>query len=89
MKFVAFMTSVPGRLLRVTAGVILMAVGFFVVQGTPGTLMSGIALLPMAAGILDFCTVGALMGYPLRGAQARERIARERSQAAHLTESAR
>lgn len=78
MEFVSFMTGTTGRMLRVVVGLILMAVGLLVVKGTLGTVMAVIALIPIAAGTLDFCMVGAVLGYPFRGAAARAQLARER-----------
>ncbi|MBN8617485.1 MAG: DUF2892 domain-containing protein [Anaerolineae bacterium] len=78
MAFVTFMTGNTGRMLRIIAGIILMTVGVLVVKDTLGTVLSVVALIPIAGGLLDFCVVGAVLGYPFRGAAAREQLARER-----------
>lgn len=78
MAFVTFMTASQGRLLRIVAGIVLMTVGLLVVKDTLGTVMAVVALVPIAGGLLDFCIVGAILGYPFRGAAAREQLARER-----------
>ncbi|MBK9748953.1 MAG: DUF2892 domain-containing protein [Chloroflexi bacterium] len=78
MAFVTFMTGNTGRMLRIIAGIILMTVGVLVVKDTLGTVLSVVALIPIAGGLLDFCIVGAVLGYPFRGAAAREQLARER-----------
>ncbi|MCC6896872.1 MAG: DUF2892 domain-containing protein [Anaerolineae bacterium] len=77
MTFVTFMTSNQGRMMRVIAGIILMSIGLFVIKDTPGTILALIALVPIAGGVLDFCVAGVMMGYPFRGAKAREQLARE------------
>jgi len=77
MPFITFMTSNRGRMMRVIAGLVLMSVGLLVVKETLGMLLALIALGPIAGGLFDFCLVGILMGYPFRGAQAREQIAQE------------
>ncbi|MAU12917.1 MAG: hypothetical protein CL607_24060 [Anaerolineaceae bacterium] len=77
MPFITFMTSNRGRMMRVIAGLVLMSVGLLVVKETLGMLLALIALVPIAGGLFDFCLVGILMGYPFRGAQAREQIAQE------------
>jgi hypothetical protein len=78
MTFVTFMTSNQGRMMRVIAGIMLMSIGLFVIKDTPGTILALIALIPIAGGALDFCVAGVLMGYPFRGTNAREQLARER-----------
>lgn len=78
MAFVTFMTGNTGRLLRVIVGIVLMTIGLLVVKDTLGTVMSVVALIPIAGGLLDFCVIGAVLGYPFRGAAAREQLARER-----------
>ena len=78
MAFVTFMTGNTGRMLRIIAGIILMTVGVLVVKDTLGTVLAVVALIPLAGGLLDFCIVGAVLGYPFRGAAAREQLARER-----------
>ncbi|MCC6802062.1 MAG: DUF2892 domain-containing protein [Anaerolineae bacterium] len=78
MTFVTFMTSNQGRMMRVIAGIILISIGLFVIKDTLGTFLALIALIPIAGGVLDFCVAGVLMGYPFRGANAREQLAQER-----------
>lgn len=78
MAFVTFMTGNTGRMLRIIAGIILMTVGVLVVKDTLGTVLAVVALIPLAGGVLDFCIVGAVLGYPFRGAAAREQLARKR-----------
>ncbi len=73
-KFVQFMTSVQGRLVRVLLGIAIISLGMFVVQGIPGYIMAVVGLVPIAGGLFDFCLVGALMGYPLSGAEARRML---------------
>jgi hypothetical protein len=81
MKFVSFMTSGMGRLLRIVLGIVIFSVGFWVVQGTPGTIMALVALIPMAGGIFDFCLIGKALGYPLKGGDARKILAAGQSNA--------
>lgn len=77
MTFITFMTSNRGRMMRVVAGIILMSLGFVVVKDTLGAVVALIALVPIAGGVFDFCLAGVLMGYPFRGAKARELLAQE------------
>lgn len=78
MAFVTFMTGNTGRMLRIVAGIVLMTVGVLVVKDTLGTVLAVVALIPLAGGVLDFCIVGAVLGYPFRGTAAREQLARKR-----------
>ena len=75
MQFVKFMTSGMGRAARVVLGIIIMLLGLIVVQGTVGTIMAVVALIPIAGGLFDFCLAGFVLGYPLKGAQARKQLA--------------
>ena len=74
MTFVTFMTSNQGRIMRIIAGIVLMSIGLFVIKDTLGTILALIALIPIAGGVLDFCVAGFMMGYPFRGAKAREQL---------------
>ena len=75
MNFIKFMTSGTGRAARVVLGLVIMSVGLFVVQGTIGTVMAIVALVPISGGVFDFCLAGLAMGYPLNGAEARKKLA--------------
>ena len=75
MQFVTFMTSSKGRAARVIAGLVILAVGLAVVQGTLGLILALIALVPIAGGVFDFCLAGVALGYPFRGADARQKLA--------------
>ncbi len=75
MQFIKFMTSGTGRLARVVLGAIIVALGLLVVQGTLGTIMSIVGLVPIAGGLFDFCLAGAVLGYPLKGSAARAQLA--------------
>lgn len=75
MAFVKFMTSTTGRAARVIVGLIILSVGLLGVQGTIGTVMAAVALVPIAGGLLDFCVAGVMLGYPFKGADARKQLA--------------
>ncbi len=79
MIFITFMTSTRGRMMRVVAGIALMSLGLVVVKDTLGTVVAIIALVPIAGGVFDFCLAGVLMGYPFRGAKARELLTHEQN----------
>jgi hypothetical protein len=75
MGFAKFMSSMLGRAVRIVAGIALIALGLMVVGGVGGVLLAIIGAVPLIAGLLDICIIGALfMGTPLRGAEVRARI---------------
>jgi len=73
MGFAQFMASGLGRGLRIVAGIVLIAIGLGVVGGTGGIVLAAVGLVPLLAGLLDVCLIGALFGAPLRGSEVRVR----------------
>jgi hypothetical protein len=69
--FVTFMASGAGRLLRIVAGVALIAVGLLGMQDTAGIVVAVIGVVPLLAGLLDFCLFAPLFGAPLSGRRIR------------------
>lgn len=75
MEFAKFMSSPAGRITRIVAGLILIAVGVWLVTGLAGIILAIVGLVPFAAGLLDVCLIGALfLGTPLRGADVRASV---------------
>ncbi len=70
--FVKFMASTAGRITRIVAGIALIALGLLVLGGTAGIVVAVIGLLPLAAGLVDFCVFAPLFGAPLGGQKIRE-----------------
>ena len=64
MEFVKFMASGTGRLLRVVAGVALIVLGFSL--GGSGLVWAVVGLVPLAAGLGNFCLLAPLFGQPLK-----------------------
>jgi hypothetical protein len=71
MAFVNFMVSPIGRLLRITAGVVLIALGLMVLQGAGGLILAVVGLVPLLAGALDVCIFAPLFGASFYGAENR------------------
>lgn len=69
--FVNFMASSTGRAARIIAGIVLIALGLLVIKETTGIIVAVIGLLPLAAGVFDFCVFAPLFGRPLSGPQIR------------------
>ena len=69
--FCTFMASTAGRIIRVVAGIVLVALGLLVLKGTAGIVVAVVGLVPLAAGIFDFCVFAPLFGCPLSGPKIR------------------
>jgi uncharacterized integral membrane protein len=70
--FISFMASRNGRIVRIVAGVVLVILVFFVIaNNTTGIIVTLIGLVPLAAGIFDFCVLAPLFGAPFKGSEIR------------------
>jgi hypothetical protein len=65
--FFRFMASSTGRTVRVVAGLVLILVGFLLVQGIWGWVLAVVGLIPLAAGLFDRCVFAPLFGLPFWG----------------------
>ncbi len=73
MSFVAFMAGQAGRVLRIVAGLALIAGG--IALGGGWYAMAVVGLLPLAAGVFDFCVLSPLFRLPLSGKGTRRACA--------------
>ena len=64
MRLVEFMESNIGRFARSALGLVMIGVG--VGLGGAWWALAAVGLLPLAAGLLDFCVAAPLFGAPLR-----------------------
>lgn len=64
---IEFLASGAGRIVRIVAGIVLVLVGLVVVTDTAGYVIAIIGLVPLAAGLFDFCVFAPLFGKPLSG----------------------
>ncbi len=64
MGFAKFMSSWTGRLLRIVAGIVLIWLGLGVVQGIGGWVLAVVGLVPLMAGVFNFCLFAPLFGGP-------------------------
>jgi hypothetical protein len=70
--FISWMASSAGRITRIVAGLVLIALGFFVVNNTiVGIILIVVGLVPLLAGIFDFCVFAPLFGNPFSGKKIR------------------
>ena len=62
MQLIKFLASTNGRWIRIIAGVLLIALGIFVVQNTGGIILAVVGLVPLLAGVFDVCVFAPLFG---------------------------
>ena len=67
MSFVSFMLSIAGRLLRVVAGVVIIWLALHFLQPPWSYVVAAIGVVPIAAGLLNFCLLGPLFSVDLWG----------------------
>ncbi len=65
--FIKFMASTAGRTTRVVAGIVLVLWGLLGIGGTAGIVVAIIGLVPLLAGLFDFCVFAPLFGAPFNG----------------------
>ena len=70
MPVLQFFNSPAGRVVRIVLGLVLIVIG--VSLGGWWWLLALLGLLPLAAGLFDFCTLGPLFGMPLSGRRFHE-----------------
>ena len=70
----SFLASVAGRVVRVVAGLALILVGLLVVQGTWGWVLAVVGLVPLLAGLFDYCVFAPLASLPFAGKALRQRL---------------
>lgn len=73
MNIVSFLAGPTGRLVRGGVGLAMIAGG--AVAGGGWWILAAAGLLPLAAGVFNFCLLGPLMKLPMDGAALRERLA--------------
>jgi hypothetical protein len=70
--FISFMASKNGRIVRIVAGLVLVAWGFFGIDNvTTGIIVLLVGLVPLLAGIFDVCVFAPLFGAPFNGPKIR------------------
>jgi hypothetical protein len=63
MAFATWMASVWGRVARIIAGLVLIAIGLYL-QNTWGIVIAIVGLAPLLAGVFNFCLFAPLFGGP-------------------------
>lgn len=67
----AFLASTAGRVIRILAGIALIVVGIVWVQGVWGWVLAIVGLVPLLAGLFDWCVFAPLFGLPFHGDRLR------------------
>ncbi len=67
MQLIKFLASETGRWVRIVAGIGLIAVGLLVMQNPGGLILAVVGLVPLLAGILDFCVFAPIFGLSFSG----------------------
>ncbi len=75
MQFVEFMASGFGRALRAVLGLAISGYGLYLwlagMNVTLGVVLAIVGLVPLLAGVLNFCLVAPLLGSPFSGTAVR------------------
>lgn len=69
--FLKFMASTTGRIVRIVAGIALIAWGLMGLSGPAGYIIAVVGAVPLLAGLFDFCIFAPLFGAPLSGPKIR------------------
>ena len=72
--FFKFIASPAGRVIRAVAGLALILIGLLLVGGTGGWILAIVGLVPLAAGLFDWCLFAPLFGLPFVGPRLREAL---------------
>ena len=67
--FSRFMASSYGRAARIALGVALIMIGGFVLPRPAGLALAAFGLVPIAAGVFNFCPVAPIWGGHFIGAK--------------------
>ncbi len=72
--FAQLLASSAGRLARIVAGLALIAWGYFAIASPLGVVLVAVGLIPLAAGVFDFCILSPALGGPFWGASIRSAV---------------
>lgn len=68
---IKFLVSPAGRATRIVAGIVLIAAGLLWVGGPVGIVVAIVGLVPLLAGIFDFCVFAPIFGLFFSGPKTR------------------
>jgi len=70
--FARFINSPAGRIGRIVVGIALICYGYLQHGAGSGNVFMIVGVVPLAAGLFDWCLISALLGGPLSGAKVRK-----------------
>jgi hypothetical protein len=68
---ISFLASPAGRIVRIVAGTALVLWGLLGIGSTGGMIVAVVGVVPLVAGLFDFCVFAPLFGAPLSGQKIR------------------
>lgn len=68
---VEFLASSAGRAARIIAGIAIILIGYLWVDEPWKYVLEAVGVVPIAAGVFDFCLLAPLMGKPFWGKEIR------------------
>lgn len=71
MRFLDYMSTVHGRVIRVAVGLLMIIVGALV--GGNWWILAAAGLLPLATGVFNLCPISPIFGRSCRGNVCRVR----------------
>lgn len=74
MKIFQFLGSSSGRVTRALAGLAIILLAFIFATGTWQWIIALVGVVPLAAGVFDFCLFAPLFGLPFVGERLRESL---------------
>jgi hypothetical protein len=72
--FFRFIASPSGRVVRILAGLVLIAIGLGWIHGIGGWILAIVGLVPLGAGVFDRCVFAPLFGLPFVGSRLRRAV---------------
>jgi hypothetical protein len=69
MAFTAWMSKPAGRFLRIVAGLVLIGLGLYF-GNVLGYVIAVVGVVPILAGVFNFCLIAPLLGGPFRATSA-------------------
>jgi hypothetical protein len=72
--FFKFIASPTGRIIRIVAGLALILVGWLALGGVGGWILAVVGLVPLVAGLFDWCVFAPLFGLPFVGPRLRDAV---------------
>ncbi len=72
----SFLASMNGRIVRIVAGVVLILIGVLVLDSPASYIVELIGLVPLLAGVFDYCVFAPVFGLPFPGDALRDTLRR-------------